>query len=283
MYLWKYAQHYLATRATCVRGAFPLQRHENADAAWCDARRAIRCSCDERHAIFMCIGARCRRACWRCSWTNVPRERYRGKHADIGWDFKVYLLKGMISLLCLPSPPFSLTLTLSLSLSLSLGTIRLAMNHGPPSRCFPLTRCESLFGLPLASSTVFEGTPRITKHRLSAHFVFLFLRSKEIRITQSLSEQGTFSLSDEESPRTRRWQSTTIDEDNDDDRRDWWWKGEHRGICAELSASPTLLSSCQKRRWIMNIRISRRPCPATARTRSDIHCQNITLWFPIAS
>lgn len=42
--------------------------------------------------------------------------------------------------------------------TVTLGTIRLAMDHGPPSRCLPLTRRESLFGLPLASSTVFEGT-----------------------------------------------------------------------------------------------------------------------------
>lgn len=127
-----------------------------------------------------------------------------------------------------------------------------------------------------------RGLSRITTHRLPAHFVCLPPRSKEIRITQSLSEQGTFSLSDEESPRTRRWQSTTIDEDNDDDHRDWS-EGEHRGTRAELSASPTLLSSCQKRRWTMSTRISRRPCPATARTRSGIRCQSTTLWFRTAS
>lgn len=156
------------------------------------------------------------------------------------------------------------------------------------SRCLPLTRRESLFGLPLASSTVFEGTlANHQSHRPPAHLVFLPSRSKEIRITQSLSEQGTFSLSDEKSPRTRRRQSTTtttttIDEDNDDDHRDWS-EGERRGTRAELSTSSMSLSSCQKRRWTMSTRISRRPCPATARTRSGTRCQNTTLWFQTAS
>lgn len=123
-----------------------------------------------------------------------------------------------------------------------------------------------------------RGDSRESPHTAYPRTLCFFLRApKRSAITQSLSEQGTFSLSDEESPRRRRQQST-IDEDNDDDHRDWS-EGEHRGTPGELSS----LSFCQIRRWTMSTRISRRPCPATARTRFGIRCQNTALWFQTAS
>ncbi|EFN67263.1 hypothetical protein EAG_02193 [Camponotus floridanus] len=106
------------------------------------------------------------------------------------------------------------------------------LNADPMSRPICLAECKELSALPwitigipaaddtsssLASSA--QSSRRSSRITTRTLYVSAVSRSEGIRITRPLSEQGTFSLSDEESPRTRRRQLTTIDEDNDDDYR----------------------------------------------------------------